>query len=248
MFFGNSGDRMITLRLIMRRAAALGAFTFAAASLSSPSAAQNLNSEAAEAAAEPLAAEAPAPLSAAAEALRAELVRRLGDRSPVIDVYAGRGFKPLWLDEVGAANGNATALLGALAKAGSHALPTERYDASGLATRMEAGGNALEADLTAAFLTYARDITSGALEPRSVDRELHVYPERPDPAALIAAAADATDMAAFLESLQPANPLYSRLVARYAVFRSRADGDIWGSQVPTGRTLRPGDRHHAAPW
>ncbi|MEM1164500.1 MAG: L,D-transpeptidase family protein, partial [Pseudomonadota bacterium] len=157
--------------------------------------------------------------------------------------YATRQFQPLWLDENGQASDNARLLVDVLSRAADHALPVAKYRGAELSRRLAAGGPALEADLTSAFLTYAADVGSGLLEPRRVDRELHIFPEGPDEAFLIERAGRASDMAAFLEALAPSNPLYKRLVERYAAFRSIAGSDIWGARISKGRTLRPGNQN-----
>lgn len=235
MLFRNSGDGMDTRSGVMRRAAALGALILGLAA--APVALAQSGGTSATV----------APLSAAAQTLRGELVRRLGAKSPVIAAYAARGFAPIWIDAEGRATANADALVAALARAGNHALPVKLYDPAGLARRLKAGGPALEADLTRAFVRYARDVSSGVLEPRKIDSELYVFPERPIPANLITDAAKTNDMDAFLKSLAPKHPNYQPLLAKYALFRTLGGGRMWGDKVPKGRTIRPGSRNSRVP-
>jgi len=237
MHFCNIGDRMITQKNIVRRAAAFGMVAIALAFAGPVALAQTVS----DAATTP-AAEAPA-LSPAALARRTALERRLGRKSTALTSYAERAFQPVWLNADGSANGKARLLVDALSRADMHALPVTRYKAEALRARLGAAGPELEAELSATFLAYASDFKSGLLEPRRIDRELNVFPERPDAGVLISGAAAATNFAAFLEDLAPQTPLYRRLVERYATFRSLAARDIWGPQVRKGRTLRPGDRH-----
>lgn len=232
MFLGNSGDEMNTRIQFLRLGAAIGALTIAVG-LAPVSFAQTSSVAPTTIA---------ATLSPAGEAIKAELIRRLGATSPAIAAYAQRGFAPIWLDEDGRSTERASALVAALARAPNHALPAKRYDAAGLANRLAAGGFGLEADLTAAFLRFGRDITSGALEPRDIDDELVIDPRRPNPAKLIADAGAAQNLVAFLDSLAPGHPNYKGLVAKYAAFRT-FPADAWGKPVPKGRTLRPGIRH-----
>ena len=183
------------------------------------------------------------PLSAEAQAMKSALERKLGGNSTALGAYAAKGFDSLWLDADGKANEAAAALVETLQRAGDHGLPEQKYGGAGLAARLDtAGGAALEADLTHAFLTYARDIGAGILEPRSVDRELHIYPEPADEGDLIGRARSATDMAAYLISLEPQDPVYRRLVERFAAFRSSSASNMWGETVGKGRTMRPGER------
>jgi murein L,D-transpeptidase YcbB/YkuD len=152
-------------------------------------------------------------------------------------VYAARGDAPIWMTEDRA---RAEALLSALRGADAHGLPPARYAPDRLEALMAAGPAAeAEIALSRAYLLYARDISSGLLEPRRAASNVRVQPERPDPAALLSAVAAAPDMAAHLAALQPSDPDYARLVTEYAALR--APGADWGAPVETGRTLRLGD-------
>src|SRR5690606_14825765 len=150
----------------------------------------------------------------------------------------------IWTDENGRPTDAALILVDFLRRADEHALPVSRYRAEELASKLHdgSGGAALEAELTRAFLAYAGDIHSGVLNPRNVDDDLDIEVERPDGQALLAGAAGAANLAAYLDSLAPQDPFYHRLVERYRSFRSVAADDIWGPRISGGGTLRAGDR------
>lgn len=151
--------------------------------------------------------------------------------------------QPIWLDANGQATDAALILVDFLRRADEHALPASKYRGDQLAQRLAGPGDrALEADLTAAFLAYAGDIESGVLDPGQIGDNLAIEVNRADPGALLAGAASAANMAAYLDGLAPQDPLYRRLVERYRAFRSIAGNDIWGPTVDSGRTLRLGDR------
>ena len=173
--------------------------------------------------------------------MRQALESRVGRDSAALTAYAARNYQPIWLKADGTAKPEARVLTDVLSRAADHALPAAKYRGAELTARLTQSGPGLEADLTAAFLSYANDVKSGLLTPRRIDRELHIFPERPDQDFLIEQAARAGDMATFLDRLAPNDPLYRRLVERYAAFRSIAGQDIWGPNVRKGRTLRPGD-------
>jgi murein L,D-transpeptidase YcbB/YkuD len=157
---------------------------------------------------------------------------------PAAAVYAARADAPIWMTEDRA---RADALIAALRDAESHALPPSRYAPDRLAALMETGPVAeAEIALSRAFMLYARDLSSGLIDPRSLSSNIRTQVQRLDPAALLAAAADAPDMAAYLAALAPADPAYARLRAGYAALRDAAAD--WGAPLATGRTLRPGDR------
>lgn len=182
-------------------------------------------------------------LTAAALELRALLRRNLGSKSTALKAYAERSFKPVWLFESGRPNLRAKFVIGALAKADEHALPARRYRVGQLRAAMKTGGIDFEVALTTSFLAYARDVNSGVLTPRRVDRELWVFPKRPDAGRLITEAASTTNISGFLASLPPQSALYRRLIKHYAAFRAKVTGDIWGASVRRGRTIRPGDKN-----
>jgi L,D-transpeptidase YcbB len=186
------------------------------------------------------------PLEPEAAALRDALTARLaGPQKTALSVYAARGFQPIWMAPDGTAGDAALILVDFLGRADEHALPLAKYRADELGRRLTGtpgDAAALEAELTAAFLAYARDLSSGLLEPEKVDRNLHEVPLRPDPVMLLNGAAMSPNLAAYLDGLAPSDPLYRRLVERYRAFRSIAGADIWGPPVSPGSTLRLGDR------
>ncbi len=98
----------------------------------------------------------------------------------------------------------------------------------------------LELRLSLGLVQFASDLASGRLEPSEVDPELFVYPQDVDHAGVIRAAADASDLEAFVATFRPAQDEYRRLKAALAEFRVRAaSGEDWGA-VPDGATLKPG--------
>lgn len=162
--------------------------------------------------------------------------------------YGARGHAPLWL-RPGGDDAAALALLDALRDAPSHALPAAAHDADRLAAAMGQAGDVARAEaelaLTRAYLRYARDVTSGVLDPRRASRHILRRPVRPDPADLLTQAAISGDMAggmaAHLAALAPSDPGYAALKSLHALYADKSQ-DIWGPAVPTGATLRQGDR------
>jgi murein L,D-transpeptidase YcbB/YkuD len=195
-------------------------------------------------------AQSPANPSPIAGALRDVLERSRDTAGPVRAFYAARAYAPFWLGERGAAAPTAAALLAWVGQADSHALPPARYGTKTVAARLAAPGDrtpaeaaTIELALSRMFLTYARDLSSGLLEPHRISRGIDVHPRRPDPAALLNRLAAADDTAAFLASLQPATPGYGQLLGLYSEMRALGTAAAWGPPVAPGRTLRPGDRN-----
>ncbi|MEM7237895.1 MAG: L,D-transpeptidase family protein [Pseudomonadota bacterium] len=173
--------------------------------------------------------------------------RKLGPT--VAEFYAARSYAPVWTGADGAPR--RAALFEALAAAGEHALPVEPYGTSRLkaaagqartSTQSIADQVALELDLTAAYLRYARDVSSGLLEPRKIDRELYVYPERRARGDLLAGLAAAAEPSAWMRGLAPQSAGYRQLLEKYKAYRALAATGGWGEQLTKRKTLRVGDR------
>ncbi|MEM8789511.1 MAG: L,D-transpeptidase family protein [Pseudomonadota bacterium] len=178
------------------------------------------------------------PLAPAAQDLRDMLAAGGDDLAPLDAIYALHGYAPIW-DLMKTA-----ALLGAIDAAPGHGLPAERYDLSALrALPPKPGADyaAREVALSQAFLRYARDLNSGVLEPRRVDRDIVVSPKRPDPGALLEGMAETPDPIGYLAALAPAHRHYTDLLAEKTRLEALIAAGGWGAPVPGGRSLKPGD-------
>ncbi len=208
----------MTIRLQARRAAAALAVSVALGSAAAPVGAQ----------------EAPS-----APYLRS-VAEAVGSDTALAEFYRARNYRPVW---TGAEDGaRREALFAALASAGDHALPVADYDAPGLAAQLRAAqtegdrGRA-EVAMSRAFLAYAHDLQGGVLDPKKVDSGIVREIPRIDPAALLAGIVT-TDPSAWLQSLAPKAPEYSRLMrARFELEQTIASGG-WGPAVPG--SLKPG--------
>jgi murein L,D-transpeptidase YcbB/YkuD len=188
-------------------------------------------------------------LAPVAEALRVSLALGGDDADVERAFYAARSYRPVWIADDGTALPAARILLNWAGDADAHALPVERYGVTGLAARVDgarageySNAAALETDLTALYLTFARDVSSGLLEPRKLGHNFDIRPRRQKPAALLASLGAAADVSAHLDALVPQHPGYSKLQKLYAAMRVIALEGGWGPQIAKGGTLRPGDR------
>ncbi|HSF96359.1 MAG TPA: L,D-transpeptidase family protein [Thermohalobaculum sp.] len=168
---------------------------------------------------------------------------------PVRAFYEARGNAPFWLSEDGRATDASRELLAWAGEAAAHALPARRYGVGALATRLAERGQrapseaaAIEAALTRLYLTYARDLSSGIVVPTEVSDEIDVEPTRPLPAALLQDLEGASDIAAYLASLRPADPAYDGLLGLHREMQAIEAAGGWGATVDPGPTLRAGDR------
>jgi murein L,D-transpeptidase YcbB/YkuD len=156
--------------------------------------------------------------------------------------YRARDFEPVWTTEDAAER--RAALVQALDQAGAHGLPVGRYDPEALrrafaaATTPYARG---QADVLASrmFLQYANDVHSGLLDPDEVVPDIvHTLP-RPDPVDLLSALTESAPRA-FMASLPPQHPEYTRLMRAKLELEALAARGGYGPTVPAGR-LAPGD-------
>jgi L,D-transpeptidase YcbB len=164
-----------------------------------------------------------------------------GDRA-IADWYLANGYRTLWTGAGDAARRHA--LLTALATASDHGLPVARYDPAALqetllSARTEGDRGRAEIALTTAYLAWARDLTSGALDPAKVDpgilREIPLI----DPAVLLSRMASGEPQAV-LDWLVPKSSAYLNLMKA----KIRLEADIarggWGPAI-AAEALGPGD-------
>jgi murein L,D-transpeptidase YcbB/YkuD len=190
----------------------------------------------------PARAAGPAPEAAAQSAFRNALAEAAAADEAAAGFFRDRGYASFWTDA--GAEGRRAALLAALAGAGAHGLPVRRYDPADLiaafrAAQTEGDRGRLEVRMTRALLDYARDVATGALDPRrAAPGILREVPLR-DRRTTLDAFAAAADPGAFLAALPPRSQEYLRLMkARFALERAAATG-AWGAAVPGG-PLDPG--------
>ncbi|QHQ35207.1 L,D-transpeptidase family protein [Algicella marina] len=161
-----------------------------------------------------------------------------GVSDSLFEYYEQNGFVPIW-DE-----SRKAALLDVLLSADEHGLPKDRYGIAELAELFSDGSVAeAEAEIAAgkAFLTYARDVSSGLLEPRSVDRDIAIKPPRPEAVALLAELEATTDVAGFFRALAPAHPQYAKLQEELIRLKDIIAAGDWGAKVSGGPSIKAGN-------
>ncbi|MFN3723948.1 MAG: murein L,D-transpeptidase [Paracoccaceae bacterium] len=158
--------------------------------------------------------------------------------------YRDTGYRTLWTGPADLDAARRSALLAALSRAGDHGLPTARYDVAKLTamlTRAQTEGDRARAEvaLTRAFLAFARDVSSGATEPKSVDPGIVRDIARPDPALLLAQM-QTRNPVEVLQSVLPTSPRYTQLMRAKLSLESMMAQGGWGPAVRV-RSLAPGD-------
>jgi murein L,D-transpeptidase YcbB/YkuD len=155
--------------------------------------------------------------------------------------YREAGYDTLW---TGADDADRrAALFAALETASAHGLPPARYDAKGLkaafaAATTEGDRGRLELRMTETYLRWARDLTSGMLEPKTLDptivRDIRVE----DSADLLDRIARGNP-AEVLDALVPRSEPYLQLMKAKIGLEEVIEVGGWGPEVPDGG-LEPG--------
>ena len=159
------------------------------------------------------------------------------------EFYRAREFEGIWTGSTGRDRTRRNALLAAFANAGDHGLPAAEYDPETLMARLQAAGTpaekgAMEVEMSRLFLSYARDIQTGILTPRSVVSEIRR--EVPLRSRLgYMQGFMASSPASYLSSLPPSSPEYARLLREKLALERLLSNGGWGATV-TGGGLAPG--------
>ncbi|RME17792.1 MAG: murein L,D-transpeptidase [Alphaproteobacteria bacterium] len=169
----------------------------------------------------------------------------LGD-DEVAAFYRANRYQPIWTGADAGERARLAALLRALLDAPDHGLPVAAYDTSEVTGMMRhiaspRDRGKVEVALTHLFLTYAHDIETGIVEPRSIDPLMTRNPHRRDGTELLNAFLAAENPDAFLHSLMPQSEEYAHLMHKKLELEQQLARGGWGPTV-NARKLEPGDR------
>jgi murein L,D-transpeptidase YcbB/YkuD len=163
------------------------------------------------------------------------------DDEAVAGFYRDSDYAPIW---TGAGQeARRSALLNALAGAGAHGLPANRYDPAKLIAaaqnaRTEGDRGRLDVMMTQALLDYAHDVQTGALTPGKVipliKREVPLRDRRKNLETFLAG-----EPVAFLKSLPPRTPAYAQLMRTKFELEQRVAAGGWGPKIEA-ESLKPG--------
>jgi murein L,D-transpeptidase YcbB/YkuD len=183
-----------------------------------------------------------APALAAPSAFSQALAIAAAKNADLASYYRAHVYADLW---TGADDADRrSALFGALGQAGLHGLPEARYDAEALKAafeqvQTEGDRGRLEAAMSLAYLAYAKDMTSGALDPAKVDFTIKREPNVLAPSLILASAAG-SNLAGFLANLPPDHPEYARLIKEKLALEATIAAGGFGPPI-SASSLAPGD-------
>ncbi|NDH03230.1 MAG: murein L,D-transpeptidase, partial [Marivivens sp.] len=185
-----------------------------------------------------------APVQAQVTAFRQAVAESVAMDDELAAFYRARDFASIWTGSDELAQARRNALLGAFADAPLHGLPAEKFDPNALIARLQSAKTAyeqgaMEVELSELFLTYARDVQTGILNPNGVldaiKREVPVHDRIEILNGFLTA-----DPVQYLRSLAPQSAEYARLMRSKMRLEHQIARGGWGETVPEA-TLRPGD-------
>jgi L,D-transpeptidase YcbB len=167
------------------------------------------------------------------------------ERTAVEAFYSGRSYAPLWISD-GHANARAKAAIDYLGHVDADGLdpadyPVADFKSSDPGTLAEA-----ELRLTASVILYAHHASIGRVAWSRVSADISYDQKAPEPASVLAALADAKDVAAALDSYEPHAPGYLALKAKLAEIRG-GKGAAVKAPIPGGPMLKIGAQDPRVP-
>ena len=181
-------------------------------------------------------------------AFKQAVAQGIADNDSVAAFYRARDFAPIWTGAGDDHRARRLALIEAFSLADVHGLPSRKYNAQTLLSRMAQASDGrsrglLEIELTQTFIAFANDLQSGVLEPGEVvDGIKRVLPRR-DPKMLLTRLTQENPDAVF-RSLVPDSPEYARLMRAKLRLQHKISQGGWGPTVAAG-SLRPGNSGNA---
>ena len=168
------------------------------------------------------------------------------DRTQIDAFYSGRNYKPLWITD-GKANARATAAIAYLGHVDADGLFPSDYPVpkfAALATPADLAN--AEIELTMSVIAYAHHASIGRVAWSRVSPDVEYNRPAPEPADVLAAIADAKDVAAALDSYEPKTPGYLALKAKLAEIRA---GKVDKGKPPlaSGPVLKVGMQDNRVP-
>jgi murein L,D-transpeptidase YcbB/YkuD len=158
---------------------------------------------------------------------------------PVLGWFPASANETLWVGS-DAGKVRAEALLKAIRSASDHGLEPAWYRVGDIEKALAAGTDptAIETLLTAAFITYASDVSTGRVRANRVDKDIDIQQRKVEPADLLKAAAGAGDFSAYLDALPPKGD-YPALQKALAIWRDKRTKATF-TPLPDGTALKPG--------
>jgi len=168
------------------------------------------------------------------------------ERTAIDTFYSGRNYAPLWLTD-GKANERAAAAVAYLGRVDADGFEPADYPVPDFAALSDPTALAeSELRLTQSVVTYARHAQVGRVHWTRVSGDIFYDQKPPLPGEVLAAIADASDVAVALDAYEPHHPAYLALKAKLAELRA---GKVEAGQdpIPNGPTPKLGTQDERVP-
>ncbi|MCY7380459.1 MAG: L,D-transpeptidase family protein [Gemmatimonadaceae bacterium] len=198
-----------------------------------------------------------------ADSVAASIERVIAAR-PILSGYASHRWRHVralygaeasarWLDGA-RVNARGSVLLDTIAAASAQALDVAEFPLAEIRNAIARLSSTPTADaiaradvlISAALVSYAEDLLTGQVEPRSVNREWHIDPQDVDVEKVILNTVAQPSLGEALGKLHPQDADYNALVRALARYRAIVKAGGWPT-VPQLGVLRPGDTAAAGP-
>jgi L,D-transpeptidase YcbB len=167
---------------------------------------------------------------------------------PAFDAYyAAHGYAPIWITD-GKFNERAAAAIAYLGQVDADGLDPADYPVPNISTSVSDPAALAEAEvrLSASVVTYAHHASVGRVHWSHVSGSILYEVKPPAPATVLAAVADAKDVAATLAGYEPQAPNYIALKAKLADLRARKTGP-GKTPIANGPALKIGAQDDRVP-
>ena len=162
------------------------------------------------------------------------------ERQAVEAFYQKRNYQPVWFER-GAISARTNAAVGRILASAADGLIPAEYKIPEMASAGSADAQAdAELKLTAVLITFTRHLQAGRFPFARMGGEIQMPQEPPDVAASLVKLAEATDVAAAIETFSPPQPGYRALKAKLAELRGAKGDEPKIVRIPDGPMLRPG--------
>ena len=167
------------------------------------------------------------------------------DDREIAAFYRETDFRAVWTAPGEAARDRRSALLSALKTTALHGLPEGRHDPERLidllsSVRSPRDRGAIEVAMSRAFVRFARDMQSGAIDPAMIDEGIKRGRGVPDALSYLIDVAEADRPRAYFRALWPQTREYARLMKQKLQLEEVIAEGGWGETVPA-RALERGD-------
>ncbi len=187
-----------------------------------------------------------------AERFKKRRTTKKKDQGTLVQFYAERDNKPVWISEKGI-NNKALLLMNEIKNAAEYELNPNDYvlpNVKNFSKDMKKASDWLaktELQISYAALAYARHAGGGRISPGNLSKYIDRHPQFSDPFKLMSELSKSEDPGKNLRNLHPSHPQFKLLLTALRQARTQKLKPVRHIEIPEGPTLRLGDSHENIP-